>query len=304
MALHAQERRRLRAERRKASGRAIAASLFRAAATEVWAESRAELDALARRYSNCAFNQRIVSIIGSDDVERVVVKNERACKGRGCPSCESHRCEHFRAIVRLAMNCIWQHRPGTRVIALTLTSKNQPLSDLEGMLEFHSLGLRKLFALKGVRAATLGALHSFEIAVRGTREEPEAGVHSHHLVLVEPGFFFDERWIDHAQWRELWARSLGVSYLPMVHVKPADDIGENADPFIVYREIGHAIKYACKPHSYIEGDCVDHRVVLALTHALKGRRLVRHDRLMSAGLKQARKLRKQCSTPKREANAS
>ncbi|MCB1484690.1 MAG: protein rep [Hyphomicrobiaceae bacterium] len=220
--------------------------------------------------------------------------NKRACRSRLCVMCAAVKAAHDRKKARELLDRVFEQAGEVRTLFLTLSSKNRRIEDVAHMFNDHDAALRRFWRNSRVQQATLGSFTAFECDVRGTREHPEAGVHSHSVVFVDPAVFSDHRYLRQKEWAQIWGQALRVGYRPIVDVRVVRNReGENGAA-AVRAIVPELCKYVCDPSGLVQHDATgltaDPRVVLALARALHRRRVQRFERIVAQA---ARKKRRQ-----------
>lgn len=278
---------RVRLRHDKAAQRAVETAILRAAADEVFQTDWAPLHRAGARLSTCRTNERVLEVAGL--LPRAKRINERSCKIHPlCVPCSRRRAKQLRRRLMKALNWVWKKHPALRLVMLTLTSANTPLAELGDMYARHDAALRTLLRQPRIKSVFAGTFTSIEVSIRGAADRPEAGVHSHSLLLAPADYAL--RAIPHAELRERWGKALAVSYLPMVHVRFADRSAFGDDASAIHNSIFEAAKYCVKPGGphltrTSDGLQFDPRVAAALLRGLHGRRLIRHTGLFTKALR-------------------
>ena len=286
-------RRYARAALRNASALVLAKALKADADQADTQEDRQHLRRKAKRAEACAVTAVTRTHWNDDGTTSVITYNRRGCRLRLCPQCEARRAARERQRVRDIFAATFTTDPEARVLFVTLTSRNRPIAEAGAMFKDHEAALKRLWRQRRIVGATLGQLTALEIDVRGTRDNPEAGVHSHSAVFVAPGYFEDQRYLTQRQWAEHWQAALGSDYRPIVDVRVIRDAHGATDRGAVMNAARELAKYVTDPKGLIHmsetGLSADPRVVGALTRALHRRRLLRFDRIIADAAKRVRK---------------
>lgn len=275
---------------RKKCTQAVAEALKRGALDQPIGTTRHTLFRQGGRMAACSVTQFARVTSKPDEGIRLRTTNKRACRHRLCPQEAAAnsiaQAEHLEAVFDEA----WRISPGARALFLTLTSKNVPIDQVGKAFREHDAAVKRFFAMKRIQDAILGHYTAFEVAIRGTKEAPEAGVHSHSILLVEPGALTDHRYIRQAEYVRLWQAAARLPYKPIVDIRAVKSKSGSTDREAVHDAIRELIKYVVKsqgffqhlPSGHIE---VDPRVAVALALGLHRRRVARYDRIFQQAMK-------------------
>ncbi len=275
---------------RKASTQAVAEALKRGAMDEPFGATRHKLLRQASRLAACSITQHARITSKPDEGIRLRTSNKRACRHRMCPQ-ESAvnaraQAEHLEAVFDEA----WRISPGARALFLTLTTKNVPIDQVGKSFRDHDAAVKRFFALKRIQDGILGHYTAFEVAIRGTKEAPKAGVHSHSILLVEPGALSDHRYIRQAEYVRLWQAAARISYKPVVDIRAVKSKSGSTDREAVHDAIRELVKYVVKSAGFFQHQPggrieVSPRVAVALAIGLHRRRVARYDRIFQQAMK-------------------
>lgn len=205
------------------------------------------------RCENCAAHQhnRILTRKGQPTV--VLSSNTMACHGRECISCEAKRANALAADTIDLMEYVWRLSPGARGSLLTLTTVNRALDQTRAMLLDHQKATKAFFEYQRITTSTLGQFGNIEVAFENRNGVFFAHVHSHHILMVEPGAFSDHRYIRQAEYVALWQRALGVRYKPVVDIRAIKNRdGDSTDPYSIRGGIRETCKYCLDTESFIQ----------------------------------------------------
>lgn len=277
--------------------KAVARALKRGAETLPYGTSRARIVNQARRLNLCALTSyaRITSVPGEGICFRT--SNKRECRHRLCPLGERARAREERRHVRALLDHIWgTHPEPPRAIFLTLTTRSRPVDQLGAMWRDHDAAVKRFFACKRIKTAIHGHYTRYEVTIGGSKDAPTAHVHSHSLLLVDPGFFLDRRYIRQTEYVALWRASAKLTYKPVVDVRAVKSAEGATDTNAVTHGCAELTKYVTKPASIFQlnpnGSVhVDERVAVALALGLYRRRICRYDRIFAEATKAVRKQR-------------
>jgi plasmid rolling circle replication initiator protein Rep len=209
------------------------------------------------------------------EIERRLVSIDR-CKGSMCPQCQPARSKRlFCDLVEVVARAL-ELQPGDRLLLVTLTIKNCPLSELSDRLDQLNEAFRKLARLRRVKRAWRGWHRTIEITRNA--ETGEWHPHIHLLVIVPAGYFSRnaDLYITQAELAELWARCLNVDYPVRVDIRKV----EAATGGQLRESLKECCKYVTKAMSLValNGDelklVIEPGELVELFHALRRRRLV------------------------------
>jgi len=259
------------------------------------ARQRRRMANVADRLRSCAVTQYVVARTPVDDATYVQVSNRRACKIRVCPQCLYRAACRDRKLLEAILTHLWQELPRARAILCTLTTRNRPFfSGLGDMLRDHRKALERFWTSRRIVRSTLGAFTAVELEIRGTREQPEAGVHSHSIMLVPPEYFAgDVPAIWHAEFRDLWRKAARLDYDPIVDVRVVRSPDGADDRDAVFGAIVECAKYCISLEGLFEHEnpdtihC-DGLIAAAILDAFHRQRLHRLDRCFADAKKRLR----------------
>ncbi|MBD2364494.1 protein rep [Anabaena minutissima FACHB-250] len=109
-------------------------------------------------------------------------------------------------------------RPKTRWLLVTLTAGSCATTDLRKTLTWMNKRFKRFRELKAFPGE--GYVRTVEV----TQEEGVSGLVRpcfHVLMVVKPSYF-GAGYLPRVKWAEMWQRSLGVDYVPLVDVQPLD----------------------------------------------------------------------------------
>jgi len=175
----------------------------------------AEFSAYADRLAVCARFLEF-ALTAADTGERIFkLQTTWFCRVRNCPVCQWRRSLMWKARFIKALPAITAAYPTARWIFLTLTVKNCEITELRSTLTQMNKAWKRLSERKAFPA--IGWVKSFEVT--RNPEDGTAHPHFHVLMMVPPGYFKGQAYINQQQWRELWQHALRVNYEPVVNVK-------------------------------------------------------------------------------------
>jgi len=196
------------------------------------------------------------------------------CKDRLCPMCNWRRSKKFFSQVSACMDFL--EKNGCRFLFLTLTSKNCSACDLSSTLDWLSKSWTRFYRATVLKKFVLGAFRSLELTYNHEKDT----FHPHfHCILCVRSDYFENFYLEHAKWCEIWQKALDVDYLPSVRIMAVKN-GKyrvetvNGVKYYSRRKAQNEVsKYCVKPSDYLKGNPWDALVVSAFADVLKGRRL-------------------------------
>lgn len=210
----------------------------------------------------------------------------RECAGHGRKLVAGHFCQ-----IRLCPMCAWRRSmlifkqvndilheatkgQKLRFLFLTLTCRNVPSDELGQTLDMLFKAWRKLSARKKFKDSIVGWFRALEVTHKMHADEYHP--HFHAILAVKPSYFKKpDLYMTQAEWTELWRRSMGVSYTPIVDIRVARQKREREGQSIE-SAIAEIAKYTVKAGDYIDpsDEMGTDLAVETLDSALMGRRLV------------------------------
>lgn len=155
--------------------------------------------------------------IVTNEVRRRLVK-ANFCDYRFCPMCQWRKARKVCREVLGRLNTINEAHDGVALLFLTLTIKNEPLSELNRTVKLLSKAFQRLQQSKQYKCAVLGSIRAIEFLGDHT-EIGECHPHFHCLLVVPKSYFTSRYYINFDEWTELWQRSLRVNYRPVINVQ-------------------------------------------------------------------------------------
>lgn len=107
---------------------------------------------------------------------------------------------------------------GVALLFLTLTIKNEPLTELNSTVKHLSQAFQRLQQSKQYKSAVYGSIRAIEFLGDNT-EQGECHPHFHCLLVVPKSYFKSRDYITFEEWTSLWQRSLRVNYRPVINVQ-------------------------------------------------------------------------------------
>lgn len=250
---------------------------------------------VADRLRSCAITQYVAARTPVDDATYIQVSNKRACKIRLCAQCLYRAACRDRKMLADVLEQLWREHPHTRFILCTLTTRNRPFSDLKAMVRDHRKALDRFWKARRIVQNTLGAFTAVELEIRGTKENPEAGIHSHSIIMVPASYFSgDVPSIWHAEFRSLWRKAARLDYDPIVDVRVVRAADGSDDRSAVYGGIVECAKYCISleslfVHERPDSIHCDGLIAAAILDAFHRQRLHSFDRCFAEAKKRVRR---------------
>lgn len=156
-----------------------------------------------------------------------------------------------------------KEQPKGRFLFLTLTVKNVPGGELNGMISQLTQSFDRLFRRAKVKKNLIGFLRSVEVT--HNKKENTYHPHIHVLMMVKSSYFKTKSdYINQEEWGQMWSQSLKVDYVPMVDIRAVKEQGKGLKGAIL-----ETAKYPTKP---IELDLKNAQVVDDLYNGLYRKR--------------------------------
>lgn len=153
----------------------------------------------------------------SEEIRRRLVKGN-FCKYRFCPMCQWRMARKVCREVLGRLRTIDEQHNGVALLFLTLTVKNEPLTELNSTVKLLSKAFYRMQQLKQYKDAVLGSIRAIEFLGDNT-EAGECHPHFHCLLVVNKSYFTSRDYINFEKWTNLWQRSLRVNYRPVINVQ-------------------------------------------------------------------------------------
>ena len=214
----------------------------------------------------------------------------RACGHRLCLLDQAIAARKSVKHIRNLVDVIWEKHPDARAMMLTTTTRNRPIEQVGQMWRDQTDAIKRLFKTPRMMAANLGHFTALEVAVRGTERAPQAGVHSHSLVIIEAGALSDRRYIPQKHYVRMFREAARLAYTPIVDIRLVRSETGATDKDAVKAACIEIAKYICKPTGLINWRSdgtfdVNPRVALALARGLFRRRPYIYDRCFKEAAK-------------------
>lgn len=153
----------------------------------------------------------------SEEIRRRLVKGN-FCKYRFCPMCQWRKARKVCREVLGRLRTIDEAHNGVALLFLTLTIKNEPLTELNRTVKHLSQAFKRLQQSKQYKDAVYGSIRAIEFLGDNT-EAGECHPHFHCLLVVNKNYFTSRDYINFEEWTSLWQRSLRVDYRPIINVQ-------------------------------------------------------------------------------------
>ena len=164
------------------------------------------------------------------------------CKNRFCPMCSWRRVRNITGQLKDAFSVI-QEKQKVAALFLTLTISNPDVKDLKSTIAKMNKSFKKMSETKQFKNAILGYFKSIEILGDKT-PKGQAHPHFHILLVVKENYFKKSDYINKSEWTEMWRKSLGVEYTPVVDVRRIKSKNENFSD--IDSAIIETVKYSVK----------------------------------------------------------
>lgn len=174
----------------------------------------------------------------AETIDGLKLRSANFCRCRICPMCSARMARKWygkssQAIENFDIFSNYQ------ILFLSLTIKNCLLENLKKTIDHLSysfvnlMGANRFNYLKGNKP--LGYIRSLETTAKYNLY---AHPHYHALIAMPDNYF--QNYLTMYDWREAWAKSLNIDYLPSVHIKKV----RHQDVFL------ELLKYELKPDDY------------------------------------------------------
>lgn len=174
--------------------------------------------------------------------------NANFCRVRLCPMCVWRRTLKIFSQTSAIMDVI-NNEFGYEYIFLTLTMKNCEPDDLSEAIDMMMNSWNKFSKYKDFKQAIKGFYRGFEVTHNldpNSKDYDTFHPHFHCVLAVNKSYFKSRDYLSQGKWTNLWAKALGVTYHPVVHVKKIK--GNTA------LAVAEVAKYAVKDGDYIIPD--------------------------------------------------
>ena len=176
-------------------------------------ESRSERIRVCGSMLNFIKERNIVT----DEVRRRLIK-ANFCDYRFCPMCQWRKARKVCREVLGRLRTIDEAHNGVALLFLTLTIKNEPLTELNRTVKHLSASFNRMQKTQQYKNAVLGSIRAIEFLGDNT-EQGECHPHFHCLLVVNKSYFASQNYINFEEWTNLWQRSLRVDYRPIINVQ-------------------------------------------------------------------------------------
>lgn len=153
----------------------------------------------------------------SEEIRRRLVKGN-FCKYRFCPMCQWRMARKVCREVLGRLRTINEAHNGVALLFLTLTIKNEPITELKSTVKHLSQAFQRLQQSKQYKDVVYGSIRAIEFLGDNT-EQGECHPHFHCLLVVPKSYFTSRYYINFEEWTNLWQRSLRVDYRPIINVQ-------------------------------------------------------------------------------------
>lgn len=153
----------------------------------------------------------------SEEIRSRLVK-ANFCKYRFCPMCQWRKARKVCREVLGRLRTIDEAHNGVALLFLTLTIKNEPLTELNSTVKHLSASFNRMQKTQQYKSAVYGSIRAIEFLGDNT-EQGECHPHFHCLLVVPKSYFTSRDYINFEEWTNLWQRSLRVNYRPVINVQ-------------------------------------------------------------------------------------
>lgn len=153
----------------------------------------------------------------SEEIRSRLVK-ANFCKYRFCPMCQWRKARKVCREVLGRLRTIDEAHNGVALLFLTLTIKNEPLTELNSTVKHLSASFNRMQKTQQYKSAVYGSIRAIEFLGDNT-EAGECHPHFHCLLVVNKSYFKSRDYINFEEWTNLWQRSLRVNYRPVINVQ-------------------------------------------------------------------------------------
>lgn len=175
------------------------------------------------------------------------------CRDRFCPMCNWRRSLKIFGQVSEIMNVLESQK--YRFLFLTLTVRNCDGKDFPKTVQMIFDGWRRFYhdyfrKGKAFRDVVCGSFRSLEVTIN--KKTGQFHPHLHIILAVRPSYFRSAEYITQKEWAEIWRRSCGLDYKPIVDirsVKPKKD--KRTGEMSVASAVAEVSKYAAKDDDYL-----------------------------------------------------
>ncbi len=195
----------------------------------------------AKRINECALT---LEMGYSENEKRVKLKRAFFCHVRWCPVCGWRKSLAWKARMLGALPNIQKAHPHGRWLFLTLTVKNCDVANLRSTLAEMGKGWQRLSQLKAYPA--IGEIRSTEVTYSQS-VTGDSHPHFHVLMMVGGGYFQSGRYLEHAEWVQMWRESMRLDYDPSVDirtVRPKET--RKKSELVLHDAIAETLKYSLK----------------------------------------------------------
>lgn len=243
-----------------------------------WSERHRQGMALSAIYRSMGWTERWEQLQGCatylefaiTEGGRKMLHKANFCRARMCPMCSWRRSRKIYGHVSAIMDALHEQTPDRRYVLLTLTVRNCAADQLDSTLDKMFAAWKRLTETKEFKQGVDGWYRALEVTVNPDK----LTLHPHfHVILCTNSAYWGRNYIKQARWKELWARSMRIDYVPVVDVRRIK--GDTA------RAVAEAAKYTVKPAELLDipGDSLE-EVLRQLDEAIAGRRLVAYGGVM------------------------
>lgn len=205
------------------------------------------------------------------------------CKDRLCPMCSWRRGLKIYSQVSSIMDKLCENKE-YKYIFLTLTVKNPVADDLNETINQMYKSWNRFVCGRQFKKSIVGWYRALEITYN--TDEDTFHPHFHCILTVNKSYFKkSDLYLNQEDYLNLWKRAMRLDYDPIVHVTILKD--RNGD---MKKSIAECAKYTVKNSDVVikGNNFLTDSIVLTLTDALYGRRLIAFGGIMKEIFKQMR----------------
>lgn len=152
------------------------------------------------------------------------------CKDRFCPFCNWRRQMKYSKLIYKHLESL-QEQKKLRYIFLTLTVPNPHIDDLKVTIQHMNKSFDRMAKTKRFKNSILGFLRVLEYTA-DKKQKDFIHPHFHILLVVEPRYFVDERYINRDEFLEMWrkaTRDESITQVDIRIVKPNKEKNKTAN---------------------------------------------------------------------------
>lgn len=221
-------------------------------------------DTRLQSLSECA--KLLLFAIYENNIKRLIRAN--FCRIRTCPICCWRKSLKLFGQTSKIVDRILEDKLSIRFLFVTFTVKNPEAKNLVETIDQMNKAFKKLTDKSKKKNAFKQSLLGYMKAIEITYNNKDDTYHPHiHALFAVKSSYFSGSYINHEEWRKLWADCLDIDYLPMVNVKA---VSSNS------KAISEVAKYPIKPTDLlkVKDKEIAAKALAVLTRTMHDRRLV------------------------------